>query len=212
MFVNMYYVAPWRPLGRKHPRAAASDAGLRGRVFSMWKSFTPDQPLPARRIGSILRGTGPSGALADEARVLARMERTVHRLLGRESVPHVRAAGLSEDTLKLLADSPAWASIARFHVPDICAALASELPRVQHARVAVMNTEARLEAPPAAGPGPISPVAARALRSAARSIENPRLARILFRLAGRERPPADQRSASAIRSRQVNWPQPAGRI
>ena len=82
------------------------------------------------------------------------MERTVHRILGRESVPHVRAAGLTRDTFTLFADSPAWASIARFRVPDICAALRTELPRIRRARVEVMETEAPVEPPPAGEANP----------------------------------------------------------
>ena len=172
----------------------------------MWKPSVPDQPLSARRIGAILRGPGPTGPLAAEARILVRMERTVHRILGRESVPHVRAAGLSTDTFTLFADSPAWASIARFHVPDICAALRTELPRLRHARVEVMETEAPAEPSPPGEANPISPSAARVLRAAARSIDNPRLARILIRLAGRERPSAGGKSASAPPSSGLSRP------
>ena len=103
----MYYRAPGSPPGRKRPHAAASEPGLPDQVLSMWKPSSPDQPLPARRIGAILRGRGPSGALADEARALVRMERAVHRVLGGESVGHVRAAGLSSGTIRLVVDSPA---------------------------------------------------------------------------------------------------------
>ena len=193
--MNMYYRAPGKSFGRKQAGAAASDAGSfqagpMDRVFSMWKPSAPDQPPPARRIGAILRERGPSGILAAEARILVRMERTVHRVLGGESVAHVRAAGVSSDTIRLLADSPAWASIARFKVREICAALRSEAPRIRRARVTVMETEIRTEPPAAGAATPISPAAARVLRSAARSMDNPRLARILVKLAARERSPA----------------------
>ena len=103
----------------------------------------------------------------------------------------MRAAGVSSGTIRLLADSPAWASIVRFKVPDIRAALHAEGPRIRHARVTVRETEIPIEPPPPEPVAPISPAAARVLRSAARSIDNPRLARILARLADRERPPAD---------------------
>ena len=164
---------------------------LRDCVSSMWKPSTPDQPRHARRIGTVLRGAGPSGSLAAEARALVRIERTVHRILGEESVSHVRAAGLSSDTIRLLADSPAWASIVRFHVPDIRAALRSRAPHIRDARVSVMAAETPTEPPTAEAANPISSSAAGVLRSAARSIDNPRLARVLMRLAGRERPPTE---------------------
>ena len=172
----------------------------------MWKPSAPVQPPSARRIGAVLRGPGPTGTLAAEARILVRMERVVHRILGRNSIPHVRAAGLSGDTFTLFADSPAWASITRFHVPDICAALRAELPRIRRARVEVMEVEAPVKPPPAGAVNPISPSAARVLRAAARSIENPRLARILVRLAGRERPSAGGQPGNAPPSPGLNRP------
>ena len=61
---------------------------------------------------------------------------------------------------------------------------------IRHTRVTVLETEAPVEPPAPDAAAPISPAAARVLRSAARSIDNPRLAGILLRLAGRERPPA----------------------
>ena len=155
----------------------------------MWKPSARDQPPAPRRIGSVLRGTGPSGALAEKARTLVRAERAVHRVLGEKSAPHVRAGKLSATSLTLTADTPAWASMARFRAPDVRAALRSELP-TPCARSGVVIRE--MEYPAAPGPATahrtLSPFAARVLRSVARSLDNPRLARILIRLAARERP------------------------
>ena len=162
----------------------------------MWKPSAPDQPLKLRRIGSILRGAGPSGALAAQVRALVRVERTVHRILGEKSVPHVRAGRLSRSSLILTADSPAWASIARFQAPDIRNAIRSELPRLREVRVVVRDTETPAEPGPAAERPSLTPFAARVLRSVARTIDNPRLARVLIRLAARERSPAGAVSAS----------------
>ena len=172
----------------------------------MWKPSAPDQPLEPRRIGSILRGLGPSGALAAKARVLVRVERVVHRILGEESALHVRAGRLSGSSLTLTADSPAWASLARFRAPDIRDAIRSELPRLRAVRVAVRDTETAAEPRPAERHRSLSPSAARVLRSAARSIDNPRLARILIRLAARERPPAGVVSASDSSPSGINRP------
>ena len=169
----------------------------------MWKPTSQDQP---RRITSIIHGQGPSGELAGKVRILVRVERAVHRILGESSAPHVRAAGVSGRTLTLVADSPAWASITRFRAPAICDALRSVLPAIRDARVIVGEPEDSAGFPPAEAFRPLAPSAARALRSAAGSIENPRLARVLIRLASRERPPAGGASASEPPSFEVNRP------
>lgn len=178
----------------------------------MWKPSAPDQPPAPRRIGSILRGAGPAAALAAKVRLLVRVERAVHGILGEKSVPHVRAGRLSRTSLVLTADSPAWASIARFRAPDVRAGLASELPRLREVRVVVRETEAGSETgPPPAPPRPLSPFAAGVLRSVARSIADPRLARVLLRLAARERPPAGAGSASGPSPSGINRPRRDGR-
>ncbi len=116
-----------------------------------------------------------------------RVERRVHRILGENSVLHVRAGRLSGSSLTLTADSPAWASIARFRVPEIRDAIRPELPRLRRVRVVIRETEPPPEPGPAEEHRTLSPFAARVLRSVARSLDNPQLARILIRLAARER-------------------------
>jgi hypothetical protein len=172
----------------------------------MWKPSARDQPPEPRRIGSVLRGTGPSGALAEKARTLVRVERAVHEVLGENSAPHVRAGKLSGRSLTLTADTPAWASIARFRAPDIRAAIRSELPRLREVLVVIRETESPVAPGPATVHRTLSPFAARVLRSVARSLDNPRLARILIRLAARERPPAGSASASDSSPSGINRP------
>ena len=181
----------------------------------MWKPSAPDQPPAPRRIGSILRGAGPSAALAAKARLLVRVERAVHRILGERSAPHVRAGRLSPSSLVLTADSPAWASITRFRAPDVRAALRAELPRLREVRVVVREAEAAMGSGtmPPAPPRPLSPFAAGVLQSVARSVDNPRLARVLMRLAARGRPPAGAGSARgrAPSPSRINRPRRDGR-
>lgn len=172
----------------------------------MWKQSAPDQPLEPRRIGSILRGAGPAGALAAQARVLMRVERRVHRILGEKSVLRVRAGRLSGSSLTLTADSSAWASVARFRAPEIRDAIRSELPRLRQVRIVVRETETPPEPGPAEERRSLSPFAARVLRSVARSLDNPPLARILIRLAARERSPAGAGSASDSSPSGINRP------
>ena len=177
----------------------------------MWKPSAPDQPPAPRRIGSILRGAGPAAALAAKVRLLVRVERAVHRILGEKSVPHVRAGRLSRTSLVLTADSPAWASIARFRAPDVRAGLGSELPRLREVRVVVREPEAGSETGPPARPRSLSPFAAGVLRSVACSMADPRLARVLLRLAARECPPAGAGSAGGPSPSGVNRPRRDGR-
>lgn len=143
--------------------------------------------------------------------MLVRVERAVHGILGESSVPHVRAGRLSGRLLTLTADSPAWASITRFRAPDIRAAVRAELPRLRDVRVVILETESPVEPGPVAEHVSLSPFAARVLRSVARSMDNPRLARILIRLAARERPPAGSASASASSPSGISRPRQAGR-
>ena len=127
---------------------------------------------------------------------MVRVERAVHRILGENSAPHVRAGKRSATSLTLTADTPAWASMARFRAPDVREALRSELPRLREVRVVIREMEYPAAPGPAAAQDTLSPFAASVLRSVARSLDNPRLARILIRLAARERPPAGSASAS----------------
>ena len=172
----------------------------------MWKPTARDQPPGPRRIGSVLRGTGPSGSLAETARTLVRVERAVHRLLGEKSAPHVRAGRLSTTSLTLTADTSAWASVARFRAPDVRAALRSELPRLREVRVIIREREDPTSPAALEARGALSPFAARVLRSVARSLDNPRLARALIRLAAQEHPPTGAASASESSPSGINRP------
>lgn len=100
----------------------------------------------------------------------------------------MRAAGSARDSLVLFADSAAWASITRFKVPELHAALLPEHPSLRRIRVTVeTGTPARARRP-ARDPPVLSPAAAGILRAAARSMDHPRLARVLVRLAARASP------------------------
>lgn len=204
------------PRGERHCRPRPREADLPGHLALRVYGISMKRPLKPRRIGSILRGEGRAGELAAKARLLLRVERTVHRILGGESNLHVRAASLSRDSITLLVDSPAWASITRFKGPDICGALRSDLPRLRRTRVLVAADAPGGPMPPPATHRSLSPAAAHVLRSTARAIDNPRLSRVLIRLAGRRRygPPDDSGpppGTSAPGSFGLNRRWPAGR-
>ena len=123
----------------------------------------------------------------------------------------MRAAGSARDSLVLFADSAAWASITRFKVPELHSALLPERPSLRRIQV-IVETGTPARAPrPAREPPVLSPSAARSLRAAARSMDHPRLARVLVRLAAREhaRPGGGVRADSPPRAG-LNPPSPDG--
>lgn len=86
----------------------------------------------------MFEGSGPAGALARRMGTLARIDRAMAEALGKEAAAHVHATELSDEgELTLLADSPAWASLARFKVPDVLAAIAAEFPGARRAKVLI---------------------------------------------------------------------------
>ncbi|MBN2885328.1 MAG: DUF721 domain-containing protein [Chromatiaceae bacterium] len=100
---------------------------------------------------------------------------------------HCLEARLNQGTLRLLFDSPAWTTRARFLAPDLIRALG----RPDIARVECRATLPRPEAAPC-HPAPqargLSAKAAAHLRAAALDIEDASLAAVLRRLASRHRP------------------------
>lgn len=144
-------------------------------------------PATARTVGSVLAGAGPSGALLSTAHALLRADRAVHRVLGAESREHVRTARLSRGAATLIADSPSWATVAKFKGPELADALRAESFRIRRVRVSVGRRTGIPAAPGAADRPVLSPAAPRLLRALARSVDNPALSRVLLRLARRSR-------------------------
>jgi len=118
----------------------------------------------------------------------------------------VRAGRLSTTSITLTADTSTWASVARFRAPDVRAALRSELPHLREVRVIVREREDPTSPAALETRGALSPFAARVLRSVARSLDNPRLARALIRLAAQEHPPTGASSASESSPSGINRP------
>lgn len=154
----------------------------------MRRPSRPNPPPAARTVGSVLAGAEPPhGALLSTAHALLRADRAVHRVLGEESKERVRTARLARGAATLIADSPSWATIARFKGPELADALRAESFRVRRVRVSIGRRTAIPAAPGAADRPALSPAAPRLLRALARSVDNPALSRVLLRLARRGR-------------------------
>lgn len=112
--------------------------------------------------------------------------------LARERIPadmaaHCLEAHLNQGTLRLLFDSPAWTTRARFLAPDLVRALARpDIARVE-CRATLPRPEAKAHQPGVQGQR-LSAKAAAHLRAAALDIEDASLAATLRRLASRHRP------------------------
>jgi len=100
---------------------------------------------------------------------------------------HCVEARLSQGTLTLLFDSPAWTTRARFLAPELVRGMAqADIARLEcRATLPCPNQAERRSATQARG---ISAAAAAHLRAAALDIEDERLADSLRRLASRHRP------------------------
>lgn len=102
--------------------------------------------------------------------------------------PHVRLAGIRDKVLILLVDSAEWGMAVRLHEAALRTALAREAgTRVRGVRVRVAPALAREGRParPRRRARPIRPASAEVLAATARSVDDPRLAEALMRLAAR---------------------------
>lgn len=96
----------------------------------------------------------------------------------------VSVAGVSAETLTLVAESPAWSSRARYLTPQILDHLRNRLenPRLARVRFVTRPTESSA-APPVRPPPRLSRRSAKHLESVAQSSDNRALADALRRLA-----------------------------
>lgn len=139
-------------------------------------------------IGRILErfGTSEHPDIPHKVRALAVLENQILSLLPPEFAPHCRVAGLTGGRLLLVTDAPSWAARLRFQGPR----LVQHLGRV--GTVTLRTVQVRIIPPvEVAKPAPrqvrLSAENARLLEQTARSIQDPRLAQALARLARRAR-------------------------
>ncbi len=138
---------------------------------------------PGRLQGIMRRSSSDMGAIRRQTALLERATRTLNGALPGRLHGHWQVAALSTDALIVTAESSAWATPLRAYQAALLEAAAESLG-VRPARLQI-----RLATPPPARPPrqsvTLSAETARHLESAARGMDNDRLAASLRRLASR---------------------------
>ena len=124
-------------------------------------------------------------AVSKEIKVLNRL---LDSALSQPLRSHVRVANVQGDRLVIQCDSPAWSARARLQVPRLLESINREPLRkpIRHIQV-ITRPEPSRGNPPAPRRNPISEQTRRLLEHVAADIDNPRLQRVLLRLAKRDR-------------------------
>lgn len=127
--------------------------------------------------------------IAQRAAALRALDAALRECLPPDCASHCRAAGITDGTLHLVADSPAWRARLHFHSPEIIRHI-SGLGKSPVSRISIRV--GRPEAPGPARKGPrgergIPPEAARGLASLAGETADPGLRDVLERLSRRTR-------------------------
>lgn len=153
--------------------------------------MSPAEPLPPRdtRGPTPVAQCGPVADLAARARELDQRSRRIVPLLPAPLREHVRYAGLHNDRILLLVDSPAWCTRVRMDQARILASIHG----LGFAAATVLARVAPTPARPAdpAAPRRPQPDTARHIRNAALAVADPELhARFLELAALAERPTA----------------------
>ena len=135
----------------------------------------------------------PLGRLTTIGRRLDAANRALDELLAEPLRGHLRVARVTGDTLTLVADSPAWSTLARYQTPQILEHLGRRLdqPDLARARLLARPPERPVASSRRAVPRQLSARAAALIESVAQATENEALGRSLMRLARRASP--DQR-------------------
>jgi hypothetical protein len=141
------------------------------------------------RVDALLSAPGSIlGALTEQARGLARLNRAVSAELDTELAPHCQVAGLHNGTLTIICNSAAWATRLRYHGPALRDRLAAAGVPISAIRVTVSPPhQPRAPLAPRARPPrpPLAADAAQSLRAAAGAVDDDGLSAALRRLAGR---------------------------
>lgn len=154
------------------------------------QSLSPaDPPLPRDTHGPTpLSQCGPVADLAARARDVDRLSQRIVPLLPTPLREHVSHAGLHNDRILLLVESPVWATRVRMEQDRVLAA-------VRSLGLAANSVTAKVM-PPRASSGtgatapPLSPRARQSIRDAASSIADPELRTLFLELADHAESPS----------------------
>lgn len=125
--------------------------------------------------------------LAAAAKEIKALNRQLESALNEPLRSHVKAANVEGDRLVIQCDSPAWSARVRLLVPRVLESVNRERTRapIRHVQI-ITRPEPGGKNPPAPRQARISEQTRRLLENVAADIENPRLRRVLFRLARRD--------------------------
>jgi len=128
----------------------------------------------------------PLGRLMTASRALRAANEALDEVLVEPLKGRVSVAGVSAETLTLVAESPAWSSRARYLTPQILDHMRTRLESPRLARVQFVTRPTEYSQAPLPKPRPrLSGRSAELLESVARASENRALAGVLRRLARR---------------------------
>jgi hypothetical protein len=147
----------------------------------------PNRLVSGRSCGNLLKGAGGElGYLIEHSNRLERLSRMVGDRLPPALEQHCRLANVTQQTLILHVDSPAWASKLRYYCPQLLADLC-QLPdfvQVNDIRIKTVPPE-YLQPSRQVAPRHLPAAAARQLRAAAAATPPSPLRDALLRLASR---------------------------
>lgn len=137
--------------------------------------MSPARPLPPRdtRGPTPLSQCAPVADLAARAREVERLSQRIVPLLPTPLRDHTGFAGVRNDHVLLLVDSPVWATRVRMHQSHILSSIRSLGVAATSVTARVVPSESSY-GPPAAAPV-ASPRTAQTIRAAARAISDPDL-------------------------------------
>jgi hypothetical protein len=128
----------------------------------------------------------PLGRLVAVSHRLGAANRALEEILEEPLKGRVCVARASDETVTLVAESPAWSSRVRYLTPQILDHLRSRLrsPHLRRVQIVTRPTISRAAPPPRRRPR-LSGRSAGLIESVARATDNPGLSRALMRLARR---------------------------
>lgn len=143
-------------------------------------------PMGARKIGNIIGATeGQLGRLRDGCARLAKYDRRLREIVPSPLLDHVRLVIVDADRVVLEAESSAWLTRLRFHLPQLKQLLGRELKlRGRKVEIRVAAPSSSFDTTPGQRPV-MSKRSARLLVESARSIDDTELSAALRRLARR---------------------------
>jgi len=144
--------------------------------------------MATRRIGNVIASTaGPLGLVRDKCARIARLDERMREIVPAPLLDHVHLVLADAERVVLEAESSAWLTRLRFHLPQLERLLRRELGvRARKIEIRVAAREGRASMPT----GPrimLSKRTAGLLEETARSIDDPGLSAALQRLARRSR-------------------------